>query len=218
MGEMLRNIAHQWRQPLSEINSILMIIETTFMKKEMDQKNLDSNLEKIEDLTNHMSQTIEDFSSYFKDTKEQEEFEIKYAIDKSLKLLDSRIKSHFIKIVSDIEQNLVINTYLKELIQTLLIIFNNAIDALKEQDENNRLINISVVKNEGQHFIMIEDNGSSIEEKNIDKIFEPFFTTKDKTKGTGLGLYMSKMIIEESMNGVLSVENTNAGTKFTIRL
>jgi len=218
MGEMLRNIAHQWRQPLSEINSIAMLIETTFMKKEMNQKNLDSNLEKIENLTSHMSQTIEDFSSYFKSDKEPEEFHLEDAINKSLKLLDSKIKNNNIKIILDLEKNLLITTYLKELVQTLLIILNNAIDALEEHDINNRIVNISTVENEGHYIIIVEDNGNGIEENIIDKIFEPYFTTKSESTGTGIGLYMSKMIIEESMKGTLSVQNTNTGVKFIITL
>ncbi len=218
MGEMLRHIAHQWRQPLSEINSVAMKIETEHRRKTLDDDSLDKNIEQIENLTEHMSKTIQDFNGYFKSNKEKVDRGLEEVVDKALDLVWSGLKKSDIRVDKSIESVEKVNIVEGELIQVLLVLLNNARDALDNSDVQEKWIKIRIAKEEnGRHIIEVEDSAGGIETENLTKVFEPYFTTKFESQGVGIGLYMSKMIVEESLGGTLHVSNSTKGAKFTLR-
>ena len=217
MGEMIRHISHQWRQPLSEINSVAMKIETEYRYQTMDVKSLDKNLEQIENITEHMSKTIQDFNGYFKSNKKRESVILEEVVDKSFSLILSGMLQHDIKIEKHIEHHKQLFIVEGELIQVLLVLLNNARDAVNSHT-GEKWIKVSILDSDGSTIITVEDSGGGIKDENINKVFEPYFTTKFESQGVGIGLYMSKMIVEESLGGRLSVINTQKGAKFTIRL
>ena len=224
LGEMLGNIAHQWRQPLTVISSNASGLK---FKKELDMLN-DNEFEEICDSivknTRYLSDTIDDFSDFIKGDKVFKEFSLKETIEKNISFLQSSLKTNFIDIVYDIKDDIKVYGYQNELIQVLMNIINNAKDALLDK-EDDRFIFISIYKNNNFACISIKDNAFGIKKDVIDKIFEPYFTTKHQSLGTGLGLYMSYNIIK-SMNGEIEVQNSAydytrkefTGAEFIIKL
>ncbi len=213
MGEMLNNIAHQWRQPLNAINSNVAVLDSIFMKKNIIDNNLEKNLTEIENQTKYMSETIESFRNFFNPEKDKQLFLISSAVDDAISIINynfNRLNIH-IKVFN--VNDIMIEGFLGEYIQTIISILNNAKDAFISTKHENPEIVICI-----DEMIIIEDNAGGIDEDIIDRIFEPYFTTKHKDKGTGTGLYMAKMIIEHSMNGKLSVENTKNGCRFKIKV
>ncbi len=217
MGEMLRHIAHQWRQPLSEINSVVMRIETAHRRKSLDDITLDRNIGQIENITEHMSKTIQDFNGYFKSDKEKVERTLAEVVEKALELVWSGMKKSDIRIEKRIESREKVRMVEGEVLQVLLVLLNNARDALNSSGVKERWIKIRVAKEESEHIIEVEDSAGGIESENLTKVFDPYFTTKFESQGVGVGLYMSKMIVEESLKGRLSVSNSTHGAKFTLR-
>lgn len=218
MGEMLRHITHQWRQPLCEINSVVMNIERQYLKENLTPKRLDENLNNIENIVQYMSSTIDDFSGYFKQDKVKNETCIETIIEKSLTLIGSSLEKENIALHVKSSDNVMFELYERELIQVLIVLLTNAKDALVLSTHENKEI---VIENyydvdEDKHYLSVQDNGGGIAKENLSKIFEPYFTTKFESQGVGIGLYMSKMIIQESMKGRLSVQNTKVGAKFLI--
>ena len=212
MGEMLSMIAHQWRQPLSAISATAgSIIIGTQLKNINDEKilKLSSN---IEDYTQHLSTTINDFRDFFKPNKAQENITYKELIDSVLNIMEVSIINKNIKLVKNLNDNKIFYTYSNELKQVIINLLKNAEDSLIESKTENPTITIYTHNN----ILEIADNGGGINNDIIDKIFEPYFSTKNKN-GTGLGLYMSKTIIEKHCKGKLSVTNHN-GAVFKIKL
>jgi len=218
MGEMLRHIAHQWRQPLSEINSVAMKIENDHRHNRLDAITLDQNIEQIESITEHMSQTISDFNGYFKSDKEKAYVRLRKVVDKTLDLVEHSFSKNGITVEVLEKNDEHIEVVEGELVQVLLVLLNNARDALHDHDVKEKWIKITIDKVKGRSCIEVEDNGGGIAEENLSKVFEPYFTTKFESQGVGVGLYMSKMIVEESLGGILSVSNTVNGARFTIML
>jgi len=216
MGEMLRHIAHQWRQPLSEINSVAMKIETDHRRQTTSDSSLDRNIEQIENLTEHMSKTIQDFNGYFKSDKEKVDRELDKVVDKALDLVWGGLKTSDICVEKSVESREKVNIVEGELVQVLLVLLNNARDALQSSEVEEKWIKVRVAKEEGKNLIEIEDDAGGIAKEDLLKVFEPYFTTKFESQGVGIGLYMSKMIIEESLGGTLSVSNSTDGAKFKI--
>ncbi|RYA24373.1 histidine kinase [Malaciobacter halophilus] len=207
MGEMIGNIAHQWRQPLSAISTaasgIKLHDEMNILKKDIMNDSLDAIISN----TKLLSNTIDDFSNFFKKDKVKIVFDINKSIDKVLKLISANLKNKNIEIINVTKQCKIYNLE-NELIQALLNIINNAKDALLENDNlKEKYIFISQEENNTQVIIKIKDNAGGINERIIDKIFEPYFTTKFKSQGTGIGLYMSQIIIANHMNGELNAAN-----------
>lgn len=205
MGEMLGNIAHQWRQPLSVITTV-----ATGMKLQKEFENLDDKTfdEAIENITNsalYLSKTIDDFRSFFKSDKKESFFNIKEVFEKVLKLTSSQFKNHEITIIKEIN-DFQIYGFENEFVQVLINILNNSKDALLDK-ESPRIIMISTSEKDGIYIIKIKDNGGGIENKILDKVCEPYFTTKHQSTGTGIGLYMTEEIIEKHMNGTLEINN-----------
>ncbi|MCK9490836.1 MAG: transporter substrate-binding domain-containing protein [Sulfurimonas sp.] len=218
MGEMIENIAHQWRQPLAQINSYVLLIDLALGEHKQKDASLEDKLLEIESLTAYMSKTIDDFKNFFHPNKNKSTFEIKEAIEKSYDIVKGLIKINHIKIKIDLEEGLESHSYLEELQQVILTILNNSIDALISMKIKFPEIVIKAYEKDDEIFIVIGDNARGIEEEIIEKIFEPYFTTKHKSQGTGLGLYMAKMIIENGFFGQLLVENNLNGACFTIQI
>lgn len=218
MGEMIENIAHQWRQPLSQINSYVLLIDLGLSKHKIKDNDLENKLFEIESLTAYMSKTIGDFKNFFHPNKQKSIFEIKDAIDKSYDIVKGLIKSQHIKVNLDIEDSLTTYDYLEELQQVILIILNNAIDALVLMKIESPEIFVKTYQKDEEIFICIGDNALGINDENLEKIFQPYFTTKHKTQGTGLGLYMAKVIIENALGGKVNVQNKLNGAYFTIQI
>ena len=218
MGEMIALIAHQWRQPLSSINGITLNIDMDHRKDNLDSKILDKHLNDIEETTAYLSKTINDFTDFFSQTKKSESFYLNDIIPQVMKLAASEQQRDMdIVYMGD---NIHLVTYKSELIQSLLILLNNAIYACRENLERGErgLVQINAYVINKRVFISVEDNGGGIEIKDRKKIFNPYYTTKDKAHGTGLGLYILKLLVEDSMNGKITVHNGRKGALFTIEI
>ncbi|MFA9373251.1 MAG: cache domain-containing protein [Poseidonibacter sp.] len=206
MGEMMENVAHQWRQPLSLITTASSGIK---FQKDLDlltDESLIESVDRISETANHLSQTIEDFRDFFKPDKEKISFVLNKSIEKTLNLLYSRIKNKEIIVIKSIE-DVTIEGFERELLQVLMNLLNNAIDALEEK-EGQRYIFIDVISKKENVILKIKDNAGGIDDEVINRVFEPYFTTKHKSQGTGIGLHMSQEIISRHMDGVLEVSNT----------
>lgn len=218
MGEMIENIAHQWRQPLSQVNSCVLLIDDILDEKGMYDETIENKLHEIESITKYMSNTIDDFKNFFDQNKTKETVIVEDIIKKSIEVLKGRIEIHDIKMKVDYATAYELYTHANELQQVILIIFNNAIDILVTNEISRPQVMVNIEKDKDNIVITICDNAGGIKEKEINKVFEPYYTTKYKAKGTGLGLYISKIIIEDSLLGELKVENTSSGACFHIRL
>ena len=208
MGEMIENIAHQWRQPLSNISVAASGIQ---LKKEMStlsDEELNETLEHILNTATYLSNTIDDFRSFFNMEKELKLVNIEDIIDKALLLAGSRyLKDDFV-IIKNIE-NIEFKSSENDLIQVFLNIFTNAKDALDENiKEGTKYLFIDAYKSDDNLIIEIKDNGGGVEEKIINKIFEAYFTTKKQYHGTGIGLNMSKLLVELHLKGSITAVNT----------
>ena len=226
MGEMIGNIAHQWRQPLSVISTASTGLK---LQKEMDilsDENFYSTLVAINNSAQHLSTTIDDFRDFFNPSNNNiNEFNITDTFSKTLNLLNAQFVAKDIKIIQNIEEYKV-SSIENELIQVLINILNNARDALLIIENQSKFIFINAYKKDNSLIIEIKDNAGGIQEDIMDRIFEPYFTTKHKAQGTGIGLYMSKEIVEKHLDGILLVSNENytyenvdyIGAKFTIEI
>ena len=219
MGEMIGNIAHQWRQPLNALGLGIQKIKMLYDADMLTEEKFNQSVKKSNMLIKKMSETIDDFRNFFKVDKEKQNFRLEDAIDDTLELLDASLKVNNIEVIV-LHQDDGINVfgYKNELEQVLLNIVNNAKDALMENNIQNSKIEIKTLKLDDDVLVEISDNAGGIPEDIIDKIFDPYFTTKEQGKGTGVGLYMSKTIIETNMSGSLSVSNSENGAKFTIKI
>ena len=207
MGEMLRNIAHQWRQPLSVITSSASGLK---LKKEfgmLSDGDFDEFAEGILKSATYLSETIEDFSNYFKNNKNKEIFYVSDVIKKAVQLTDASLRNADIQIDTILEDNLEIYGIKNELTQVLLNIINNSKDAFEYSDITTKQIVISTKKVFNNIEIYIKDNAGGISEKILEKVFEPYFTTKHQSQGTGIGLYMSQQIIEDRLKGSIDIQN-----------
>ena len=209
LGEMIGNIAHQWRQPLSLISTAASGIKIQKEFDQLDDKFFYETIDNITNTTKFLSQTIDDFQNYLKDDKIKKYFDINDSIKKILNIIKTSFINHSINVILDLENDLSINSYENELNQVFLNIFNNSKDALLNIHNENRYLYIKSYKKNQKIIIEIIDNAGGIDESIIDKIFEPYFTTKHKSQGTGLGLYMTHNIVTSSMNGEIEVINTN---------
>ena len=219
MGEMIGNIAHQWRQPLMQLSAIIMYLDAYNEKGKLTPQKFQKKIGEGVSIIDYMSKTIEDFRNYYKPEKQKEEFFIKQSIESALFIIDSALKSSFIELkIEYADENIKLNSFKNEFSQALLNIISNAKDVLIQRKIKNPQINISVYSLDDKKHITIEDNAHGIEEDIKSRIFEPYFTTKHKSQGTGIGLYMTKMIIENNMNGKIDLTNTAVGAKFTIIL
>ena len=209
MGEMLGNIAHQWRQPLNIISMSSSNLKLKNDIGELCSSTLSESLSLILRTTNHLSDTIDTFNDFLKTDKEKSFFNVNENIKNSISLVDSFFKNFNIDIILELEEGIFINSVANEFSQAFINILNNAKDAivLNLKDDENGLIKIKTKKIDNFIEISILDNAKGIEKDILNKIFEPYFTTKHKYQGTGLGLYMTRKIINSSMGGEITVQN-----------
>ncbi len=214
MGQMISTIAHQWRQPLTEINGIVINMDMDYKKDKLTHEKLNIHLNNIEDVTSYLSRTIHDFMNLFSHKKELEEFFLNDAITSCKRLASMSVKEE-VTISCTKNLNIKMVGYESELIQALLILIHNSIDAAREKGVV-AIIGIDIKELNNRVHINVEDNGGGISKEILQDIFNPYFTTKHESQGTGLGLYILKMIIEESMSGSVRVFNKNSGVNFKI--
>jgi PAS domain S-box-containing protein len=222
MGEMIGNIAHQWRQPLTTISTKAT---GSIVQKELGQLSdtmFIENMEVINTNTQYLSETIDTFRDFIKGKNTKEEIAVCHLLDESLTLIESSLKNNYIEInnsihcLEDCGRRVFLSKH--EFTQVIINILNNAKDIIMERKIQNAWVKLEHTFNNDSVIISIEDNGGGIKEDIIDKIFEPYFTTKHESVGTGLGLHMSYKIITESIGGKIYVKNTNNGAKFFIEI
>jgi len=218
MGEMISMIAHQWRQPLSTIT--LQIANLQFKQllgHDRSKNDIDEALNNISDTIVYLSDTIDDFQTYFHPDKEMQNIEIHDLLQRALNFAMSRVSDKGIRISLNRSGGIEVKTYINELVQVVLNILNNAIDAHNEVKKKDPFINIDAKKVGDRVFIYIEDNAGGIKSEHLPHLFEPYFSTKGKN-GTGLGLYMGQMIIEKQFGGEISVETSDEGSIFIVKI
>ncbi|GGD31427.1 sensor histidine kinase [Malaciobacter pacificus] len=216
IGEVFSSIAHQWKSPLIEITAIAQ--ELFYSKKCVAEKEDESFVKDIMNQVTYMTDTINDFQKFIMPSNEKVEFDIYEAIKSMLEIVNHNMKYNSIKISVEVQEgtNLLVTGYKNECMQTFLNIVNNAKDALLNNDYRNRHVDIKLFNQNDYLVVTIKDNAGGIKNENIYDVFKPYFTTK--SDGHGIGLYMSKVIIEDKMGGIINVENVNGGALFTIKL
>ena len=213
MGEMLAMIAHQWRQPLNAISMAVSLLDTRIQTQKLDKETAKNITSKINEYIQHLSMTIDDFRDFFKPQREAKLSSFEPIIDRALVIMGDMFKKKRIDLQIEKKEIQELKIYENELVQVVLNLLKNSHDALLSNNIQNPSIKIIIDKN----ILKIKDNAGGIDEKILDKIFDPYFSTKDKN-GMGLGLYMSKTIIEEHCKGRLEAKNTNDGVVFSVIL
>ncbi len=218
MGEMIGMIAHQWRQPITVIamgaNNILADIALEDVSIERFAKEAEDILKQTE----YLSKTIDDFRNFFRPNKEKDEIKAVDVLFEAKQIMGKSFEHHNIELSIVSDENEMIYTYSRELLQVVLNLLKNSKEALETSETENAYINASVESLDNAIIIRICDNGGGIDASIMDRIFEPYFSTKDKKTGTGLGLYMSKTIIEKHLNGSITAINTDDGVCFIITI
>ena len=218
MGEMIGNIAHQWRQPLNNLGLVIQQLPFYQEVGELSGEFLEKSVSQAMDLILHMSKTIDDFRNYFRPDKEKIEFRVRDTIDSTLSLIMDSFRNRHIAVEVISRNDPVIYGYRNEFSQVLLNILNNARDILTERAINDPKVLITIATKGGKAIVAIADNAGGIPDAIRGKIFDPYFTTKDPQSGTGVGLFMSKTIIEKNMGGKLSGRNIAGGAEFRIEV
>ena len=228
MGEMIGNIAHQWRQPLTAISVAAGGIKLGYELNMHEEDEAIRELDSIVDNSQFLSDTIENFQSFLKDNRVTSEFSVKETVERTIAIISANLNSYEINIVNENDKNIRINGIQNDLIQVLLNIINNSSDILKSQKDLNKekYIIIEIKKDDGFVIIEIQDSAGGVPEDIKSKIFEPYFTTKHQSQGTGLGLYMTHKIVVDNLKGSIVVENCSFkyqnndynGAKFTIKI
>ncbi len=218
MGEMISMIAHQWRQPLATIGAITQNLKlSTMLGEPISHDLLNQKLSSINSHVNMLSETIDDFRNFFRPDKERNNVILDDVVLKAIDVLESSITTHAVKLTLDLNLKTPIKSFQNELLQVLINLIANAIDAFDEP-QTNKHITIGSFEAKDSFTITVSDDAGGIKEDVIDKIFEPYFSTKEIKNGTGLGLYMSKIIIEEHCQGSLTAKNSDIGAIFTLSL
>ena len=218
MGDMLSMIAHQWRQPLNQMSYLIMNIDSAYEYKELTKEYLDEKLVEANSILEFMSVTIDDFRNYFRPDKSKEFVLVSDVVNTSVALMQKSLELSGIELELDTQGRDLTHIYKNEFIQVMLNLIKNAKDILVEKEIKNPKITIKTRCQKEKLVVEVCDNAGGIDEAIKEKIFEPYFSTKDKHNGTGLGLYMSKMIIEEHLGGSLSVSNHEDGACFRIEI
>ncbi|MGE4296075.1 MAG: ATP-binding protein [Campylobacterales bacterium] len=245
MGEMIGAIAHQWRQPLNTLAINIQDLEDAYNYGELDKTYIQNLIARCMGLIKHMSQTINDFRNFFRQSKEKSRFDVYAAVRETLELVQDQYKNHQISVVLSCEPfelsaykpqgggivelsgcepgAFVSEGYLNEFKQAVLNLLSNAKDAIlerREQEPGRTQGTVAVIftRQGGSIEVGIEDDGSGVPPELMERIFEPYFSTKEEGKGTGIGLYMAKTILEVNMGGALEVSNGAQGARFVIRL
>ena len=218
MGEMISMIAHQWRQPLSAISATSHAINIKAQLNKLDKDTSIELSEKISEYSQHLSNTIDDFRAFFQSNKEKEETNFITLINSVLGIIEASIDTKNIKLIKDFDTLENFISYPNEIKQVILNLIKNAEDVLVERKIKQPYIKIKTSKTDSHLILQVSDNAGGISKEIINHIFDPYFSTKKQKDGTGLGLYMSKTIIEDHCNGNLYVSNTKDGTLFSIEI
>ena len=226
MGEMLGAIAHQWRQPLNTLSTYIASMQSAYYNKKISKEFVDKLVTGADSQIQFMSKTIDDFRHFFKPSKQQVLFDLDKTVGSAVKLLEPQLRQNNVDLQINKEQAnlpLLVFGYQSEFVHVIVNILSNAMDSIKEKAQlkaglDNRIIRIILSSNVQQAVVSITDNGCGIPEELLPKIFSPYFTTKGSSSGTGIGLYMAKMIVEKEMRGTLMAENVENGSNFTIQL
>lgn len=218
MGEMIGNIAHQWRQPLNIISMLFQKVYRQHSNGTLDNKAMEHALNQAMDTITHMSQTIDDFRGHFEPNKEKVHYTLYSIIENAITLVEPSFNLANITLETSVQSDIELYGFPEDLKQVLLNLVNNAKDAIVSNAILSGVIRLEVACSDDktQALIRIYDNGGGIDLQYIDKIFEPYFTTKHKSQGTGIGLYMSKRIVEEHLGGSITAHNDAGGAVFTI--
>ena len=218
MGEMIAMIAHQWRQPLSSISAISTNIQLSLaLDEDVSKETLEQELKSIDNRVTLLSNTIDDFRNFYNTDNEKRTFDLSKTIRQAIEVLSPAITNANVTLAFEDRLQNSIKSLESEIIQVLMNIIKNAIDILKEKDQE-RNITVQAYQDSKQTYIIIKDNAGGISDEIINKIFDPYFSTKKKKHGMGLGLYMSQLIIKEHCDGTLDVRNAQEGALFTITL
>lgn len=219
MGEMIGAIAHTWRQPLNTISLLAGVIIKKYKNSKLNENYINDWISKMNNQLNFMSQTIDDFRNFFKPNEDFKEVFLDEIISKVISLTDLQFKINNIKIEVSIPKSISIICLENQLQQALINILSNSKEAIINRNIKNGIILISAKKSHSFINLIIQDNGGGIEDEQIlSSIFEPYFTTKIHSNGTGIGLYMTKIIIEQNMKGKIETKNINNGFEFTIKI
>jgi len=211
IGELFSMIAHQWRQPINKIASILAVLRFGLPEKKLNHLEIDAKCQEIEESVEFMSETIDDFRTFYQPKEGSEKVNLRELIEKSIDFLEGSIRKKDITIIKELRE-IEYELYANEFLQVMINLIKNAIDSLEKSGE----INIKLLQKGKNIIITVEDNGTGIDLGSIKKVFDPYFTTKEDSMG--LGLYMTKMIVEKHMKGTIEVERLSQGTKFIITL
>jgi signal transduction histidine kinase len=218
MGEMINNIAHQWKQPLNNLALIIQAMSCDLTDGNIIPEELLSDNRKCLESIDFMSQTIDDFSDFFREEKQKVSFGIRQSIARTLLLLSKSLQINNIRIVVEPGDEVYATGYPNEFSQVLLNLLGNARDVFIERNIATPVIVVRTFSAAGRAVVTVNDNGGGIATAVIDHIFDPFFTTKEPGKGTGIGLFLSRKIIEQHMDGCLTAENIDGGVRFKIEI
>jgi PAS domain S-box-containing protein len=218
MGEMISNIAHQWRQPLNNIGLIVQSLQLAFTSKDLSAEELDEDISKTMKIIQQISETIDDFRNFFSYEDEVSYLHINELVCRALSFVEQSLLCNGIRIEIDEQPGVTAEGYTNEYVQAFLNIILNARDVLIERHVENPLVSIRIFEEDGRSTVIVRDNGGGIPENVLPKIFDPYFTTKQPGKGTGIGLFMSKMIIEKKMHGSLLARNVGGSAEFRIEV
>jgi signal transduction histidine kinase len=219
MGEAINMITHQWRQPLNTLSLLVQGVGMKFRMGKLDEKGMETFQNKAYTQIRQMSETIDDFRDFFRPQRKKVRFEVAPLLHRTIDILSPLYEKAGLEVTIETEESLYVNGYPNELGQVVLNLLNNAKDAIvaSEHRYGSRIL-VSAYHEGDTAYITIEDTGGGIPETVAARIFEPYFSTKSDEQGTGLGLYMSKIIVEEHLEGKIGVENTPTGARFTIEL
>jgi signal transduction histidine kinase len=216
MGEMIHNIAHQWRQPLNNVGLIVQNLQLSLQDGSLSQEDIDKEIGAAMDHIVHMSRTIDDFRNFFSVDKEKHTFVVNNAVSHALEFIGATLANNNIKLDVHIDGVITASGFQNEYSQVLLNILSNARDVLLERKIASPVIQVEVTSENSRSIVSIRDNGGGIGAEILPRIFDPYFTTKEQGKGTGIGLYMSKAIIEQHMDGSLTACNVDGGAEFRV--
>ncbi len=218
MGEMIGNIAHQWRQPLNALGLTIQDISLAYELGDFTKEQLDASISGAMDIIFHMSQTIDDFRNFYKPDREKRWFKVNHVVTKAVSLIEANYREHRISVDVNAADDLEIRGYHNEYAQVLLNILMNARDVLLERGTTEPRVTLNARKEKGKSVVTVCDNAGGISAEIMDKIFDPYFTTKESGLGTGIGLFISKTIIEKNMGGRLTARNAGLGAEFRIEV
>jgi len=218
MGDMLSMIAHQWRQPLNQMSYVIMNLESAQEFDELTPEYMQEKVKEANELLEFMSVTIDDFKNYFRPDKEAQEVHIEEVVNTAVKLIKKTLDSEAIRLETHFQTENSLHIYRNEFIQVILNLVKNSRDALISSAKDEKIITIRTLETSKSIVVSVSDNAGGIDEAIMEKVFEPYFSTKEQINGTGLGLYMSKMIIEGHLGGRIMVNNLEKGACFSIEL